>query len=110
MLSSYTAVPDRRGRRSKGPRVNPPGLNLTSSLSQSVTRSLMAKAGKAHIAKAVINANVASESAGKPDALQTLRDESRQGEKFRASVWSASGLPALSRCHGDAPSVRAPRI
>src|SRR6266478_4365063 len=86
MLSSDTAVPDRRGRRSKGPRVNPPGLNLTSSLSQSVTRSLMAKAGNARSsprAKAAIKINVACESAGKPDALQTLRDLARQGKRIR---------------------------
>src|SRR5207302_652169 len=37
-----------------------------------------------------------SESAGKPDALQTLRDKARQGKRIRGSVWSASGLPALS--------------
>jgi len=36
------------------------------------------------------------ESAGKPDALQTLRDKARQGGQIRDSVWSASGLPALS--------------
>jgi hypothetical protein len=34
-----------------------------------------------------------SESTGKPDVLQTLRDKARHGKHFRASVWSASGLP-----------------
>src|SRR5882724_6005251 len=43
-----------------------------------------------------------SESAGKPDALQTLRDKAHEGGKTRASVWSASGLPALSLSPGDA--------
>jgi len=42
---------------------------------------------------------VACESAGKPDALQTLRDKPRHGKQIRASVWSASGLPALSLFH-----------
>src|SRR6266436_9955646 len=37
----------------------------------------------------------AYESAGKPDALQTLREFSPRRASSR-SVWSASGLPALS--------------
>src|SRR4051812_11247759 len=34
-------------------------------------------------------------SAGKPDALQTLRAKHGKGERTRASVWSASSLLAL---------------
>src|SRR6185369_17444222 len=36
-----------------------------------------------------------SKSAGKPDALQTLRAKHRNGEQTRVSVWSAPSLLAL---------------
>jgi len=49
----------------------------------------------------VLSARVVGESAGKPDALQTLPRIRLPWRALSRSVWSASGLPALSLFHGN---------